>query len=60
MKNSINNISPFIILLIPVLLVVALLAFNPINSEEAEQTQAVTSFDLPQLKNVVQVVFSIK
>ncbi|WP_207535820.1 hypothetical protein [Desertivirga arenae] len=60
MKNSINNISPFIILLIPVLLVVALLAFNPINNEEAEQMQAVTSCNLPQLKSVVQVVFSIK
>ncbi|WP_207424514.1 hypothetical protein [Desertivirga brevis] len=60
MKNSINNISPFIILLIPVLLVVALLAFNPVDREEAEQMQAVASFNLPQLKSVVQVVFCIK
>ena len=60
MKNTFNNISPFIILLIPVLLLVALLTFNPINSDDAEQAQVVTSFDLPQLKGLVQVLFSIK
>ena len=60
MKKTYNYISPFIILLIPVLLVVALLAINPINTDESEHISALSSYDLPELKGLIQVIFSIR
>jgi len=60
MKTTLKNISPFIILMVPVLLVVGILAINPLSAEETEQVKSITAFDLPELKGLVQVLFSIK
>jgi hypothetical protein len=60
MKTSLKNISPFIILMIPTLLVVGILAINPLSPEEAEQVKAISSFSIPDMRSLVQILFSIK
>lgn len=57
MKRSNNAISPFIILLIPVLLVIGLLALNPADEEETTKIETASCFSLPVLQGAINVIF---
>ena len=54
MKKSINAISPFIILLLPALLIIGLLVFNPAPEQEDERLEAAACLTVPALINVTQ------
>jgi hypothetical protein len=60
MKRSRLTMSPFIILLIPVLLVIGLLSLNPISEEDTERFEAATCFRTPTFKGVAQVLLFYK
>lgn len=59
MKKSIKIISPFIMLLIPILLVIILLIFHVDTEISAEKYNASVVFQVPSFKVLVQLVFKI-
>ncbi|WP_423147567.1 hypothetical protein [Rubrolithibacter danxiaensis] len=57
MKKQLNSVSPFIILLIPIFLGMALIFVNSDNTIPKEKYNASTSFRLPTLKVAVKAIF---
>ncbi len=56
MKSSDNAISPFIVLLIPILFMTCLLTLNA-DSRETVRTDAAACFKLPEFRVVLRSVF---
>ena len=57
MKKLPNSVSPFLMLLVPLFLLVALLALHLNQEVPREKQKASTHFQLPDLKAFVQATF---
>ncbi|WP_374165813.1 hypothetical protein [Arcticibacter sp. MXS-1] len=57
MKTSTNSISPFLILLVPVLLAVMLTISNSDREAKSEQYETASFFRMPSWSGVVQSLF---
>ena len=55
--KKLNSISPFIMLLAPVIMIIGLLALNLDNEIPAERQQASLRLQVPSLKSMVNCIF---
>ena len=56
MKKLTNSVSPFIMLLVPVFILMAVVATNVNNEIPADKQQSSVKLQVPTLKNLIQAV----